>query len=45
MALFAIVTWSNEVYIEQVGDDSTISITQDGSGNSVGTDEIGRAHV
>ena len=44
MALFAIVTWSNEVYIEQVGDDSTITITQDGSGNSVGT-ELNPAYI
>jgi hypothetical protein len=28
---------SNEVYIEQVGDGSTITITQDGSDNKVGT--------
>jgi trimeric autotransporter adhesin len=27
---------SNEVYVEQVGDSSTITITQDGTGNKVG---------
>jgi hypothetical protein len=28
--------YANEIYVEQVGDSSTISITQDGSGNKVG---------
>ena len=27
---------ANEIYIEQVGDSSTISVTQDGTGNKVG---------
>jgi hypothetical protein len=30
-------SYANEVYIEQVGDDSTVTITQDGTGNKVGT--------
>jgi hypothetical protein len=29
--------WANEVYIEQVGDSSTITITQDGQNNVIGT--------
>jgi hypothetical protein len=32
---------SNEVYIEQVGDSSTITITQDGTGNKVGDSGTG----
>lgn len=28
--------YANEIYIEQVGDSSTITITQDGSGNKIG---------
>jgi hypothetical protein len=32
---------ANEVYIEQVGDSSTISITQDGTGNKVGDSGVG----
>lgn len=30
-------SYANEVYIEQVGDGSTVTITQDGTGNKVGT--------
>jgi hypothetical protein len=29
--------WSNEIYMEQVGDNSTVTITQDGASNRVGT--------
>jgi hypothetical protein len=29
--------WANEVYIEQVGDNSTVTITQDGQNNVIGT--------
>ena len=29
--------WANEVYIEQVGSNSTVAITQDGSDNRIGT--------
>lgn len=29
--------WANEVYIEQVGDSSTVTITQDGQSNTIGT--------
>lgn len=29
--------YANDIYIEQVGDSSTISITQDGSGNTIGS--------
>jgi trimeric autotransporter adhesin len=32
---------SNEVYVEQVGDSSTITITQDGTGNKVGDSGTG----
>jgi trimeric autotransporter adhesin len=32
---------ANEVYIEQVGDNSTIAITQDGNGNKVGDTGVG----
>lgn len=32
---------ANEVYIEQVGDNSTIAITQDGTGNKVGDTGVG----
>jgi hypothetical protein len=34
-------TWANEVYVEQVGDSSTIAITQDGTGNKVGDTGVG----
>ena len=34
-------TWANEVYIEQVGDSSTITVTQDGTGNKVGDSGTG----
>lgn len=30
-------SYANELYIEQVGDGSTVTITQDGSGNKIGT--------
>ena len=43
-AAFAIMAWSNEVYIEQVGDDTTVTITQDGSSNTVGT-ELSPAYI
>ena len=37
LALLAVnFVYANEVYIEQVGDSSTINITQDGVGNKVG---------
>jgi hypothetical protein len=32
---------ANEIYIEQVGDSSTITITQDGTGNKVGDSGLG----
>ena len=32
---------ANEVYIEQVGDSSTITITQDGTGNKIGDTGVG----
>ena len=32
---------ANEVYVEQVGDSSTISITQDGTGNKIGDTGVG----
>jgi hypothetical protein len=30
-------SWANDVYVEQVGDGATVTITQDGSSNRVGT--------
>lgn len=37
MALLAVnFVYANEVYVEQIGDSSTINITQDGVGNKVG---------
>lgn len=37
MALLAVSSvYANEVYVEQIGDSSTINITQQGSGNKVG---------
>ena len=40
----------NNIYVDQAGDNSTITIRQDGSGNKVkgiliNGNEIGRAHV
>jgi hypothetical protein len=32
---------ANEVYVEQVGDSSTITITQDGTGNKIGDSGVG----
>lgn len=42
MAVIAALFWgsgalANDVYIEQIGDGATVTITQDGSSNSVGT--------
>jgi len=42
MAVIAALSWgsgaqANDVYIEQVGDGATITITQDGSSNRIGT--------
>jgi hypothetical protein len=36
MMLASLGVTANEVYIEQVGDSSTITVTQDGTGNKVG---------
>jgi hypothetical protein len=36
LLLFATNIFANEIYIEQAGDSSTISITQDGTGNAIG---------
>lgn len=36
--------YANDIYIEQVGDSSTITITQDGSGNKIG-DSINAAYI
>jgi hypothetical protein len=41
MMLASLGVTANEVYIEQVGDSSTISITQDGTGNKVGDSGTG----
>lgn len=36
--------YANDIYVEQVGDSSTITITQDGSGNTIG-DSINAAYI
>jgi hypothetical protein len=41
MMLASLGVTANEVYIEQVGDSSTISVTQDGTGNKVGDSGTG----
>lgn len=39
LTLSSVMAWAaNEVYIEQSGDDSNITITQDGSNNTIGTE-------
>jgi hypothetical protein len=37
LCVISSLVYANDVYIEQVGDSSTITITQDGSGNKVGS--------
>jgi Curlin associated repeat len=37
MMLASFNIFANEVYIEQVGNNSTVTITQDGAGNKIGT--------
>ena len=41
MMLASLGVTANEVYIEQVGDSSTITVTQDGTGNKVGDSGTG----
>ena len=41
MMLASLGVQANEVYIEQVGDSSTITVTQDGTGNKVGDSGTG----
>jgi hypothetical protein len=41
MIMASLGAWANEVYIEQVGDSSTITVTQDGTGNKVGDSGVG----
>jgi hypothetical protein len=41
MMLASLGVAANEVYVEQVGDSSTIAITQDGTGNKVGDSGTG----
>jgi hypothetical protein len=44
LAATVMLSWgvsANEIYIEQVGDNSTIAITQDGTGNKVGDTGVG----
>lgn len=41
MMLASLGVTANEVYIEQVGDSSTITVTQDGTGNKVGDSGAG----
>lgn len=36
MAMLSTHSFANDIYLEQVGDSSTINITQDGTGNRVG---------
>jgi hypothetical protein len=40
-AMWSLGAQANEVYIEQVGDSSTITVTQDGTGNKVGDSGTG----
>ena len=40
MAVFMGSTMANDIYIEQIGDTSTINITQDGTGNTIGDSAI-----
>jgi hypothetical protein len=40
MALAMGSTMANDIYIEQIGDTSTINITQDGTGNTIGDSAI-----
>ncbi len=41
MMLASLGVAANEVYVEQVGDSSTITVTQDGTGNKVGDSGVG----
>jgi len=36
LTLFSQTSWANEIYINQVGDDLTLTITQDGENNKIG---------
>lgn len=36
MAMLGTVSFANDIYIEQIGDASTVNITQDGTGNRIG---------
>ena len=36
MSVFMGIATANDIYIEQIGDSSTINITQDGTGNTIG---------
>jgi hypothetical protein len=44
LCVISSLVYANDVYIEQVGDSSTITITQDGSGNKVG-DALNAAYI
>lgn len=41
MTMLGSTSFANDIYIEQVGDSSTITITQDGTGNRVGSSGVG----
>jgi hypothetical protein len=42
LVLFATLSWSglalsNDIYVEQIGDGTTVNLTQDGTGNTIGS--------
>lgn len=41
MSMLGTLSFANDIYIEQVGDSSTITITQDGTGNRIGSSGTG----
>jgi len=36
LTLFSQTSWANEIYLNQIGDDVTVTITQDGENNKIG---------
>jgi hypothetical protein len=43
-AFTAVASFANEIYVEQVGDGATVTITQQGTGNSLG-DNVNSAYI
>jgi len=37
LILYSPISWANDIYLNQIGDDASISITQDGEDNTIGT--------